>query len=126
MIRDKRSGDDVFENQFKADLEALKTSDKKDMSVSYLSWKKVKDGDDKKREVVHRVKKTALCSEAVVLMEQLYEDLQQHLDRNFTIKKTIREMVLSSKDKDHLHIDWAKNLDIEIPGEVQSAISILL
>ena len=37
MIRDKRSGDDVFENKFKADLEALKTSDKKGMSVSYLS-----------------------------------------------------------------------------------------
>ena len=30
-------------------------------------------------------------------------------------------MVLSSNDKAYLHIDWAENLDIKIPGEVQSA-----
>ena len=57
-------------------------------------------------------------------MEQLYADLQQHLDRNFTIKKTIREkreMVLSSNDKAYLNIDWTENVDIKIPAEVQSA-----
>ena len=57
-------------------------------------------------------------------MAVTYEELKKHLNRNFVIKKTMRELredVMKSDDKALIHVDWAENLQIEIPGEVQSA-----
>ena len=125
IIKDSRSGEEAFENKFKEDLKNLKDGDKKDKSVSYLSWQKVQtNGDNQKREKIQRVQKTSSCSQAVLLMEELFENLKSHLDRNFIMKKTIkqkRDEAVSSDDKAYVHIDWAENLELKIPGEVQSA-----
>ena len=126
MIKDSRDGNDTFEEGFKEELAALKIGDSKDKPVSYLQWEKVnKSGKNgNKREVVQRVQKTESCQEAAKLMETMYENLKKHLERNFTIKKTIRErreMVMESADKAYIHMDWAENLEVHIPGEIQSA-----
>lgn len=123
MIKDMRAGDNTFEEQFKADLNNLKTSDKKDQTVSFLSWQKVQK-EGAKRDVVHRIQKTVICSQAAAQMEELYENLKNHLNRNCEIKKTIkerRESVMASDDQAFIHMDWAENLEIKTPGEVQSA-----
>ena len=57
-------------------------------------------------------------------MKKLYEVLQKHLQRNFVLKKTLKERketVMASTDQAYLHMDGAENLEIKIPGEVQSA-----
>ena len=55
------------------------------------------------------------------MMAEMYENLKQHLDRNFIIKKTMkerREEVMNSDDKAYIHMDWAENIEI---AEIQSA-----
>ena len=126
MIKDTRDGDDGYEKLFKEELENLKTGENKDKPVSFLQWEKVnKSGKTgTKRDVVQRVQKILSCQEAVKNMEEKYENLKKHLDRNFTIKKTLkekREMVMDSDDMAYVHMDWAENIEIKIPGEIQSA-----
>ena len=70
------------------------------------------------------MQKTLSCKDAAEKMELLYMKLKEHLHRNFTIKKTMRELrekVMESTDKALTHVDWAENLQVEIPSEVQSA-----
>ena len=58
------------------------------------------------------------------MMAEMYKNLKQHLDRNFIIKKTMkerREEVMNSDDKAYIHMDWAENIEIAVPGEIQSA-----
>lgn len=123
MIKEMRTGDNTFEDQFKADLNNLKTGDKKDQAVSFLSWQKVQK-EGAKRDVVHRTQRSVICSQAAAQMEELYENLKNHLNRNYEIKKTLkerRESVMASDDQAFIHMDWAENLEIKTPGEVQSA-----
>ena len=123
MIRDSRDGDDTFEKKFKEALHNAKIGETKDTVVPYLHWEKIsKEGSN--RKVVHRVQRNLVCSKASDLMLEMYENLKSHLNRNAVMKKSLREqrqMVMDSDDKAFLHMDWAENLDIEIPGEIQSA-----
>ena len=64
------------------------------------------------------------CKEAAEKLELMYNGLKDHLERNFIIKKTLgtkREMVLESEDMAYIHVDWAENIEIQVPGEIQSA-----
>ena len=126
MIKDSRDGDDTFENNFKQDLEKMKTGENKNKPVGFLQWEKVnmsgKNGN--KRDVVNRVQKNFPCQEAVNQLDNMYNNLKEHLDRNFTIKKTLKEkrdMVMNSDHMAYIHMDWAENLEIQVPGEIQSA-----
>ena len=126
MIKDVRDGDDTSEIAFKEELNTLQSGDKKDNPVSFLQWEKVnKSGKNgNKRDVINRIQKTTTCKDAAKMLVEKFDNLKKHLDRNFTIKKTIREkreMVMDSVDKAYIHMDWAENLEIQIPGEVQSA-----
>ena len=123
MIKDMRSGDATLEEKFNEDLSTLAASEQKSKAVTYLHWENVQQ-ENGKRDVVHRVQKVTACVEAVSLMKKFYEVLQKHLQRNFVIKKTLKERketVMASSDQAYLHMDWAENLEIKIPGEVQSA-----
>ena len=123
MIKDIRSGDATLEKRFVEDLDNLDTGDKKTKTLTYLHWENVHQ-ENGKRDVVHRVQKTASCADAVNLMKTLYEDLKKHLERNFVMKTTLKqrkEYVMNSDDQAYIHMDWAENLEIKIPGEVQSA-----
>ena len=124
IIKDARDGGSEFEDAFIEDLNKLK--DEEDKNVSFLQWEKVsKSGKNGNlRDTVDRVQKTASCKAAAEKMAVMYEELKKHLNRNFVIKKTMRELredVMKSDDKALIHVDWAENLQIEIPGEVQSA-----
>ena len=123
MIRASRDGDDTFEKKFKEALHNAKIGETKDTVVPYLHWEKIsKEGSN--RKVVHRVQRNLVCSKASDLMLEMYENLKSHLNRNAVMKKSLREqrqMVMDSDDKAFLHMDWAEHLDIEIPGEIQSA-----
>ena len=121
MIKDVRFGDKELEDKFIEELELLEKE--KEKSLTYLHWEGVQK-ENGKRELIHRVQKTKSCPDAVGLMKSLYESLKLHLERNFIMKKTIkerRETVLKSSDQAYIHMDWAENLEIKIPGEVQSA-----
>ena len=123
MIKDMRAGDATLEEKFKEDLNSLAESDQKSKTVTYLHWENVQK-ENGKRDVVHRVQKVKSCVESVSLMKKLYEVLQKHLQRNYVIKKTLKERketVMATTDQAYLHMDWAENLEIKIPGEVQSA-----
>ena len=121
MIKDVRFGDKELEDKFIEELELLEKE--KEKSLTYLHWEGVQK-ENGKRDLIHRVQKTKSCPDAVGLMKSLYESLKLHLERNFIMKKTIkerRETVLKSSDQAYIHMDWAENLEIKIPGEVQSA-----
>ena len=125
IIKDSRDGGSEYEDGFIDDLTKL-NDEEQTKNVSYLQWEKVsKSGKDGNvRDTVDRVQKTASCKTAAEKMTVMYEELKQHLNRNFIIKKSMREWredVLKSEDKALIHVDWAENLQIEIPGEVQSA-----
>ena len=126
IVHNARDGGNELETEFLKDLDNLKTEDKSSNNVSFLQWDKVsKSGNTgTQRDVVDRVQKTLSCKDAAEKMELLYMKLKEHLHRNFTIKKTMRELrekVMESTDKALIHVDWAENLQVEIPSEVQSA-----
>ena len=126
MIQNTREGDNELESNFHDDLEEMKVGDSKEKTVCFLQWEKINLGvqNGQNRDVVHRIQKSLSCKEAAAKLESMYKGLKDHLERNFIIKTTLRtrrEIVMESEDMAYIHIDWAENIEIQVPGEIQSA-----
>ena len=104
IIKDVRCGDNELEDKF---LDELKTCSKEEgKNLTYLHWENVQK-EAGKRDHIHRVQKTKSCADAAAVLKSLYEALKQHLERNYIMKKTIkerRESVLISNDQAYIHI----------------------
>ena len=126
IIQDARNENSELEYRFKEDLANIQVGEFKDQSVSFLQWEKVnihgKNGLT--RDVVQRIQKTLTTKEAATKLEAMYDGLKDHLERNNIIKKVMRsyrEAIMESDDMAYIHIDWAENIEIQVPGEIQSA-----
>ena len=126
MIQNTREGDNELESNFYDDLEEMKAGDSKEKTASFLQWEKINVGvqNGQNRDVIHRIQKSLSCKEAAAKLDSMYKGLKDHLERNFIIKTTLRsrrEMVMESEDMAYIHIDWAENIEVKVPGEIQSA-----
>ena len=89
IIQNTREGDTELESKFQEDLEHLKIGDSKEKTVCFLQWEKINIGgkNGQNRDVVQRIQKSLSCKEAVAQLESMYENLKDHINRNFIIKK---------------------------------------
>jgi hypothetical protein len=130
ILRDNRTEEFGLEESLKDDLKTLLVEPKASTQVKYMEWQKVestevnKNTGKQKKATTQRVPKVKLAKDLLVDTLEDYEVTKEHLERNFVIKKYIkekREEVLETNDKAMLQVDWAENGEVLVPEEVQSS-----
>ena len=130
ILRENRTEIFDLEENLKDDLKTMLIEPKASTQVKYLEWQKVestevnKNTGKQKQASTQRVPKVKLAKDLLLDTLEDYEITKEHLERNFIIKKYIkekREEVIESDDKVMLQVDWAENGEVLVPDEVQSS-----
>lgn len=122
VIQETLAGDTTAEGDFIAELEAIKTGDKRNQSVSYLKWENVKSvdkvsNDDKVRQAVKRIPKNDTAERLAQQMAESYTILKEHLQRDITLKRYMKELRERAKTSDTealVMCDWAENYTLKV------------
>ena len=129
VIENARQNDFGAENSFKEALEKL-VEDKVKSVVGYSRWEKVKQTELNKNtgraksDKVMRQSKTETADNLAESLLVEYEEYKKHLERNSTIKREIKALVIETEENENLavlHIDWAEQHQLSEVKEVQSA-----
>ena len=129
VVENARRNDFEAENALKAALEELVENESKKI-VGYSRWEKVKQaelskntGRAKSDKIMRQSKLEPLDKLAESMLIE-YQEYKQHLERNSTMRREIKSVVVETESDENLgviHCDWAEQHQLSEVGEVQSA-----
>ena len=129
VIGNARQNDFGAEVAFKTALETVVEDGTKTV-VGFSRWEKVKQTEINKNtgraksDKVMRQSKTENADKLADSMLTEYEDYKKHLERNSTMKRELKSVVVETEEDDTLallHNDWAEQHQLSEVKEVQSA-----
>ena len=129
VLENARQNDFAAEMAFKAALEKLIEDGVKTV-VGFSRWEKVKQTEINmntgraKSDKIMRQSKTEPLDKLSESMLIEYEDYKKHLERNSTMKREIKAIIVETEEDDNLallHLDWAEQHQLSEVKEVQSA-----